>query len=511
MTSKLTPATFLRPSLTAGFWIHRSAAPVVLGGLAVLCGLTADIAVGAILPPPAILPSPASRVASVPSTSAGVDQRASAPNSSSASTNGSADQKSSSGKSVHSDPAVAQAGEWPRWRGADGTGVSKETGWSTSWPKEGPTQLWKASVGIGFSSFAVAQGRAYTLGNAASNDTVFCFDAVTGKELWKHSYPSQLDPNYYEGGPSSTPTVDGQRVFTVSKHGNLFCFDASTGKVFWQKNLFEELGATKPDWGFAGSPLVEGNLLLLNAGGAGTALSKTDGSVVWNSGTNVAGYATPVPYGSGADRAAAIFSGNALLGVRVADGRELWRHPWVEEFNLNAADPIFTTPNSVFISSYTRGSALLRLGETGVSEVWTNKNMAVGFNSCVLINGHLYGVHGTADGPEKEVRCVDAATGELKWKQEKFGLGSITAADGKLILLSERGELFVAEASPVAFKPLARAQVLGGKCWTTPVLASGRIYCRNAKGNVVCLDVQGSESDPSVLRVLAREPKNSAE
>ena len=406
---------------------------------------------------------------------------------------------------------TACAEDWPQWRGPDHTGISKEKGWNFAWPKEGPRQLWKASVGVGFSSFAVAQGRVFTLGNSASNDTVFCFDATTGQELWKHSYPSQLDANYYEGGPSSTPAVDGQRVFTVSKHGNLFCFEVSTGKIAWQRNLVGELGATKPDWGFGGSPVVEGNLLLLNAGGAGTALSKVDGSVVWSSGTNVAGYATPVLYGSGAERATAIFSGTSLLGVRVADGQELWRRPWVEEFNINAADPIFLTANSVFISSYTRGSALLRIGETRVSEVWTNKNMAVGFNSCVLLNGHLYGVHGTADGTEKEVRCVDAATGALKWKQDKFGLGSVTAADGKLILLSERGELFVAEASPVAFKPLARAQVLGGKCWTTPVLANGRIYCRNAKGNVVCLDVRGSESDPSVLRVLARERKDSPE
>lgn len=494
MTMKTTSIPSLRFAHSLGNHLRRSAMPSILGVQAALFTLATYVAVGA-----AWHPNPA-QVYLTPAPGTGRGQLAAA-----------AVTKNPNGSSATSEPSTSQVNEWPRWRGADGTGVSKETAWTTNWPKEGPTQLWKASVGIGFSSFAVAQGRVYTLGNAASNDTVFCFDAVTGKELWKHSYPAQLEPNYYEGGPSATPTVDGQRVFTFSKHGNLFCLEASTGKVIWQKNLTEELGVAKPDWGFAGSPVVEGNLLLLNAGGAGTALSKTDGSVVWTSNTNVAGYATPVLYGSGAGRAAAVFSGNALLGVRVADGRELWRRPWVEEFNLNSADPIFTASDSVFISSYTRGSAVLRFSETGVSEVWTNKNMAVGFNSCVLVNGHLYGVHGTADGPEKEVRCVDATTGELKWKQEKFGLGSVTAADGKLILLSERGELFVAEASPVAFKPLARAQVMGGKCWTTPVLANGRIYCRNAKGNVVCLDVRGSESNSSALRVLAREPKKSAE
>jgi len=395
--------------------------------------------------------------------------------------------------------------DWPQWRGADSTGVSRETGWSTSWPKEGPRVLWKASVGTGFASFAVANGRAFTAGNAAGKDTVFCFDAVTGAELWKHSYDCALDDNYYEGGPGATPTVDGKLVYTLSKRGHLFCLEASSGKVVWQKNLVEEAGATKPEWGFAGSPVVEGNLLLLNAGGAGTAVSKTTGKVVWSSGTNVAGYATPVLYGRGKDRAAAIFSSTALVGVRVADGQELWRHPWVEEYFINAADPIFASADSVFISSYTRGCARLQLTPNGVRETWTNQSIAVGFSSCVLMGGHFYGIHGTADKPEKEVRCVDAATGELKWKQEKFGLGSVIGADGKLILLSERGELFIAEASPVAFKTLARAQVLGGKCWTSPVLAQGRLYCRNAKGAVVCLDLRGNSEVPEAIPVQARE------
>ncbi|HKS38468.1 MAG TPA: PQQ-binding-like beta-propeller repeat protein [Verrucomicrobiae bacterium] len=391
------------------------------------------------------------------------------------------------GSSLESD-----GGDWPHWRGPDLNGISREKV-TASWPAEGPRQLWKASVGIGFSSVAVAQGRVFTLGNKDETDTVYCFDAETGKELWTHAYLCPIDPKYYEGGPGSTPTVEGGRVYTLSKRGHLFCFEAAAGTVIWQKNLMEELGVKKPEWGFAGSPLVEGNLLVLNLGGAGTAIDKATGKIVWTSDTNAAGYATPVPFTAGDERCVAIFSGKALVGVRVKDGRELWRHPWVTKWDINSADPILVG-DKLFVSTFDRGCALLQLTGVAPKVVWENKNMANHFNSCVYLNGFFYGIDGNTDQPAKDLRCVDGKTGDVKWKYDGPGLGSLMAADGKLIVLSERGELAVAEASPDAFKPLARAQVLGGKCWTTPVLANGRLYCRNARGDLVCLDVRTTGS-----------------
>lgn len=381
------------------------------------------------------------------------------------------------------------AGDWPRWRGPDLNGLSKEGGWTTAWPKEGPRQLWKASVGIGFSSVAVARSRLFTLGNADEADTVLCFNAETGQPLWKHSYACPLDAKYYEGGPGSTPTVDGDKVFTLSKRGHLICFEAASGHVAWQKDLMSVLGTKKPEWGFAGSPLVEGNLLILNVGGAGTAVDKSTGKVIWKSDTSAAGYATPVPFVANRERCAAIFSGKALLGVRLKDGLPLWSHSWVTKWDINAADPI-VFDDKLLISTFDRGCALLKVSSAVPTVVWENSSMANHFNSCVVLNGFAYGVHGNTDHPDRDLRCLDLATGQMKWRHAGFGLGSLMAADGKLIILSERGELVVAEATPERFQPLARAQVLGGKCWTVPVLAHGRIYCRNAQGTLICLDVR---------------------
>ena len=380
------------------------------------------------------------------------------------------------------------ADDWPRWRGPNLDGVSSEKGWLTAWPQEGPKQLWQASVGTGFTSVAVAQGRLFTLGNSNEIDTIFCLDAATGAELWRHSYPCPLDPQYYEGGPHATPTVDGDRVFSLGKRGQLLALTAATGKVLWRKDLMAELGAKKPRWGFAGSVLVEGGLLILNVGDAGTAISKDTGKVVWTSGKEPAGYATPMPFTLGGERCAAIFSAKALVGVRAQTGEVLWRHPWVTKWDLSVADPIIVG-NRLFISTFDRGCALLQLGSGQPTVVWTNKSMANHFNSCVYLDGFLYGVDGNTDAPPKDLRCVELATGQVKWQYPGFGLGSLIVADGKLIVLGEKGQLAVAPASQSGFTPLAQAQVLGGKCWTAPVLANGRLYCRNAAGTLICLGV----------------------
>jgi outer membrane protein assembly factor BamB len=387
---------------------------------------------------------------------------------------------------------MVRANDWPRWRGPNDDGISSETGWLSTWT-QAPQIAWKKSIGIGFASMSVSNGRVYATGNVRNNDVVYCFDAVTGQELWKQSYPCALNAKNHEGGPCATPTVQGDAVYVFSKTGDALRLAADDGRIVWHKNLVQELKVEPPTWFFSGSPLLVDDLVIYNAGSAGVALRQADGSVAWQSGRGVSGYATAVPMTIDGQRCIVLMGAKDVFGLNPTTGKVLWRHSWETEYDINAADPILVG-NLVFISSgYNKGCAMLKIDGSKVTEVWRNKNMRNQCNSSVLWADHLYGFDGQVGGSGK-LTCIDAGTGRTNWAQAGMGTGSLMLADGKLIVLSEKGKLVIAKASPEKFEELASAQILDGKCWTVPVLANGRIYARNADGDLVCVNVSGQGS-----------------
>ena len=398
---------------------------------------------------------------------------------------------------------TTHAADWPNYRGPNHDGISTETGWKTTWPAEGPKRLWKATVGTGFSSVSVSEGRVCTMGNSNNQDTIWCFDAETGKELWHHSYPCPTDPNLFEGGPTATPAMVDTRVltqslvYTLSRRGDVFCIEAASGKIAWTTNVAKALGLKIPTWGFAGSPLfidtrsTGGPMnLYLNVGTAGVALDGFNGKIVWSSGAKASGYTTPVPCSFAGQQAIALCIASDVVALEIKSGKPLWQYPWKTDYDINAADPVIEADNVFVSSGYEHGAALLQIhDDQPPSLVWQNKNMRNQISSSVLFEGHLYGMDGN-NGHDITLKCVEFKTGKILWNHQGFGTGTLMMADKKLIILGDKGELAVAEASPEAFKLIAHAQILGGKCWTVPVLANGRIYCRNAKGDLVCLDVK---------------------
>lgn len=386
------------------------------------------------------------------------------------------------------------AEDWYRFRGPRLNGISQESIPATAWPADGPPVTWTAELGSGFSSVSIRDGRLYTIGNADNVDTVFCLDAASGKTIWKHDYDSPTDANEFEGGPTSTPTVDGDAVYTLGRHGDLLCFDNIQGEVRWHINIADQADVRIPTWGFAGSPLVCDKALILNVGDAGTAVNKHTGQLIWSSADKDAGYSTPVPIETPQGKAVIIGSGRSYVCVDVATGKERWRQRWLTTFGCNAADAIISGDEVLLSSAYNRGAALLKPTDTDtdanadVTVVWKNKDFQNQLSSSVLLNGYVYGIHGNlATGGE--LRCIDWKTGDVQWTDASLGYGAIAATETQLILLSDRGELLILAASPTGFQLTHRAAILDGKCWTTPVLSGQRLYCRSATGTLACVDL----------------------
>lgn len=396
------------------------------------------------------------------------------------------------------------ADDWPQWRGPNRDGISKETGWKAKWPAGGPKKLWEGSIGVGLSSFSVSQGSVFTMGNVEDKDIVFCFDAETGKVKWRHEYAcTAKDPNGYHG-TRCTPTVEGGRVYTLSRNGHFFCLDAASGAVKWSKDFKADYGGEVPTWGFAGSPLIEKDLVLTEAGGKDNAsviaFKKATGEVAWRAGKDAAGYASLIAFDLGSDRSLLQFSKDSLICRKLDDGAERWRLPWPTSYGVNATTPVLDGTDFFISTGYGFGCAKLKATPDSVEAVWpggdpkaleakelknwTNKSMRNHVNSCVLVNGCLYGFD------ESELKCLDWKTGEVKWATKDYGKGSVICAGGKLILYGGSGKLGVAEAETSGFKEISSFQAMQGKdTWANPVLANGQLYARS-QDKMIAFDVR---------------------
>ena len=390
--------------------------------------------------------------------------------------------------------------DWPEFRGRKRDGVATGPALSRDWAKHPPKLLWKQPCGPGWASFAVAGNVAVTIEQRNDNEAVIAYDVDTGAEVWKHEYPARFREPLGGPGPRATPTIVGGEVFSLGAKGDLVCLDGATGKLKWSANILG--GRPNLQWGMSGSPLVVDDMVIVNPGrqsdtptgqGAIAAHDRKTGTKVWETGDTKAGYASPMLTDLFGHRQIILFDGKQVGGFDVLDGTPLWNYPWDKtNQDINVAQPLVFDDGRVFISSgYAVGCAKLQLRNIGgriwtVNEVWRNENkpLRCKFTNPVEHRGFIYGLD---DG---RLACIEAESGKLRWKDGNYGHGQLVRWDDLLIILSERGNLVLAEATPDHHRELGRIKAIEAeRTWNVPALANGRIFVRNDR-EMACFDLR---------------------
>jgi outer membrane protein assembly factor BamB len=379
-------------------------------------------------------------------------------------------------------PATPSRNYWTNFRGPRRDGKYDQSV-ATSWPANGLPMLWKQPVGIGFSSFVVADGKAYTIEQRRRQEVVAAYDVNTGRELWTQAWNAEYTESNGDG-PRSTPTWDQGRVYALGATGELRCIDANTGAVIWGKNILSDNQASNLQWAQTASPLiVDDKVIVLPGGGGGksvVAYNKTTGAPVWKALDDQQAYVSPMLVELGGRRQVVVVSSMRVVGLTPENGSLLWSYAWDTDMGINVSQPIVVDKNRFFISSgYGKGAALVELKANGntftPATIWQNTNMRNKFNSSVLHNGYIYGLD------EGILVCLDVNTGERKWKEGRFGFGQVILASGHLIVTQgDTGEVALIKATPDKYTEVARFTALQGRTWNYPAIADGRLLLRNS-------------------------------
>lgn len=385
-------------------------------------------------------------------------------------------------------PNLASAGDWSQYRGPDRAGAVGAAGLLESWTADRPREVWRRPIGGGYSSVSVAGGRVFTMSTRGDEDTVLCLDEASGETLWELGVGGSETEKFPEGGPRSTPTVDGDRLYVVSSGARMLALSIEDGAIAWEKDLTQ--WGKPPRFGYASSPLVDGDVVIVEVGEPDkapgvVALDKATGELRWSALEGPAGYSSPLVAEIGGVRQYVFSRGGEAVGLSTS-GEVLWR--WEGERRAAIPMPIFVAPDRVFIATADDhfGGVMLRIsaGDEGfqAEEVWSERLMRNHFNSSVVVAGHVYGFDNAT------LRCLDAATGEQRWAKRGFGKGSLVAAGDRLFVLGDDGALALVRATGEGYVESGRVQAMEGRAWTAPSIANGRIYVRDSD-EIACYDV----------------------
>jgi outer membrane protein assembly factor BamB len=395
------------------------------------------------------------------------------------------------------------APDWPQFLGPDRNGIYTGPPLAKSWPAGGPRVVWRKQVGAGFAGPVVAAGRLILFHRVANEEVVESLDPRTGTGQWRYGYATTYRDDFgFDEGPRAVPVVANGRVYTFGAEGKLHALELATGRVIWSEDTKKRFGVQKGFFGAAGSPLVEDGRVIANIGGkdgakdAGVvAFNAETGAVLWESTNHQASYSSPIGATIDTHRRAIFFTRQGLVGLDPATGavafQRIWRSP--SQTSVNAATPV-VVGNLIFVSAtYEAGATVLKIEGNQLTELWkSDEVLSNHYATSVYYNGYLYGYHGRQEF-NPSFRSVDFKTGAVKWSEDRFHAGTVTLAGDRLLILRETGELVMAQATPDAFRPMARAQILPATLRSYPALADGFLFARNndtRSDTLVCLDLR---------------------
>lgn len=391
-----------------------------------------------------------------------------------------------------------RADDWPQFLGLRRDGVSSESGLLQSWTKDGPPRLWKRDIGAGYAGPVVQGDRLILFHRVGNEEKIDCLDPATGKNRWSFAYPCDYEDALGKGnGPRGTPTIAGGRVVCYGADGMLSCIDLTSGGKRWQRNLSADYKVPKSYFGVGTSPLVVDDRVLINVGGKDSgivAFALDDGIELWRATRDAASYSSPILATIEQTPRAVFFTREGIVVLDPKTGTVVFQKRWRARYDasVNAATPLLLNGNLAFFStSYETGAILIRLKKDGADVVWTDEDaMSNHYSTCVVQDGMLYGCDGRQESGAR-LRCIDPKGPKVMWTKERFGCATMVQVEKHLILLTEQGDLVLAEANPREYKERSRAKVLEETpVRAQPALANGILYARDS-GNLVALDLRG--------------------
>jgi outer membrane protein assembly factor BamB len=391
---------------------------------------------------------------------------------------GNAVPSASAAPSATAEPAAA----YPQFLGPSRDGTLDGPSLARDWSAQPPRRLWRQPIGAAWSGFAVADGVAVTQEQRGHQEHVVAYQAATGRVLWDQADAARYENVIAGVGPRATPTIAGERVFTLGAMGILNAFDRRSGRRLWSRQVLSDNGATLPEWGKSCSPLVIENRVIVSAGGPdGRSLVAYDaatGSAVWSGGSDRSSYSSPRLALLAGRPQLLVLNSASVAAHDPASGAVLWEQPFPSE-QPNVTTPAPLPGDRVLVSAgYGIGSRLYQVaavegGALTASLLWASPRLKSKFANLLVHAGSVYGLD---DGL---LTCLDPATGERRWKAGRYGHGQVILVGALLLVQTEEGELVLIDPSPDGLRELTRFQALDGKTWNPPALAGSLLVVRN--------------------------------